>query len=417
MVETLVFVIPKFTDHTEERGSSFCADAQTTESRINVYPQWYLKIFPQGDKSGNDVIVETNDDETTDKKKTVVASTAMGKQHVSVHLKCIDVEDDHVYVRTEFSLNSHIQRSCRCVDYGVSKQDYWAVSDFVERQRLLEPSNKLLSDEGTMVIHVRIEWLGDSFWRPRKEMEEAEETLTRLSRNLPWSDVTFSVGGKLFRAHKCILAVNAPGLLLDMKGTDGPFELDGVDVSAFECVLAASYNQTLPHDLRQSSVQAISSLLRVANRFDCKRLKHLVENIAVESIIEAINAADFLPVADSFSCALLEEAAMDEIARAPHVVFSSKGWDLVKKSEHLMMKVIRAGYCKPTEQERTSGVADHMTVGSLRSRLEERGFDVDGTREMLVKQLKTSMDENPSDAEEIQQPDNIFSVRRDESDY
>jgi hypothetical protein len=187
--------------------------------------------------------------------------------------------------------------------------------------------------------------------------------------------------------------------------------------SAFECVLAASYNQTLPHDLRQSSVQAITSLLRVANRFDCKRLKHLVENIAVESIIEAINAADFLPVADSLSCALLEEAAMDEIARAPHVVFSSKGWDLVKKSEHLMMKVIRAGYCKPTLQERTSGVVDHMPVGSLRSRLEKRGFDVDGTREMLVKQLKTSMDENPSDAEETHQPDNIFSVRRDEFDY
>jgi hypothetical protein len=211
MVDTLIFEIPKFIDLTKERGSSYSTGNQNTDSGNVSGPLWSLEIFPHGDKAGNDFIVETNDDEKTN-KKVAVASTAMGKQHVSVHLLCNNIHDDQFYARTELLLNSHIQRSCRRIGYGYSMPEDWVVSDFVERQQLLEPSNKLLSDEGTMVIHVRIERLEDKVWRPKKEMEEAEITMTRLSRSLPWSDVAFSVGGKLFRAHKCILAVNAPGL-------------------------------------------------------------------------------------------------------------------------------------------------------------------------------------------------------------
>jgi hypothetical protein len=98
-------------------------------------------------------------------------------------------------------------------------------------------------------------------------------------------------------------------------------ELPEVDPRAFENLLfrvAYSYDGSLPRPFR--TFDAVKSLLIAADRFECTSLKLYVAHCAADKILRGTNAADFLLLADSISCAYLKEAALDEIAFVPEVV-------------------------------------------------------------------------------------------------
>jgi BTB/POZ domain len=216
-----------------------------------------------------------------------------------------------------------------------------------------------------------------------------------------WTDIAFAVAGRNFKAHRCILAQHAPALLRLAENNDESEEdsssdttakttmiaLPDVDPHAFENLLSFSYDGALPHPFH--TFHAVKSLLMVADRFECTSLKLYVEHCEAGRVLCGTNAADFLLLADSLSCAYLKEAALDEIAFVPEAVFRSDGWTRVMQSERLMMEIIRARYCEPTVEDKKNR-ADCLPVDTLRYHLAVKGLDVDGSRETLVKRFKAA---------------------------
>jgi hypothetical protein len=301
--------------------------------------------------------------------------------------------------------------------------------------------NKSLAvDDGTLVITVHFKLLSSSSaddkaavaascWKPAKIVPHP--TLSRLRTDRTWADIAFSVvddnadgGGrrKFLYAHRNILALHAPALLRlaiaatttnessnssndrvireeeeeeedacsGTSSTTTIIELPDqvVDPLALENLLAYIYDGSLPH--RCDTYDSARALLLAADRFECTSLKLYVESYMAEEILNHANAADFLLLADALSCPLLKEAVFDEIAFVPSAVFNTEGWTTrVLKCERLVMEVMTARYCEPTEDERQRHV-ECLSVNTLRYRLVKQGLDVDGSRETLVKRFKTA---------------------------
>jgi BTB/POZ domain len=261
---------------------------------------------------------------------------------------------------------------------------------------------------GTLIITVHFKLLaaGDSttitterVWKPSKI--SPHPTLTKMRTDSTWTDIAFAVAGRSFKAHRSILAQHAPALMRlaekneedssDTKKT--MIELPDVDPLAFAYLLAYCYDGSLPRPFR--TFDKVNSLLIAADRFECTSLKLYVEHYAAENVLRGTNAADFLLLADSMSCAFLKEAALGEIAFVPEAVFRSDGWTRVMKSERLMMEVMRARYCEPTKEDKKRR-AECMSVDTLRYQLEARRLDVDGSRETLVKRFKAASNSRTS---------------------
>jgi BTB/POZ domain len=258
----------------------------------------------------------------------------------------------------------------------------------------------------TLIITVQFKLLaaGDSttttepVWKRNKILPHP--TLTKMRTDSTWTDIAFAVAGRNFKAHRCILALHAPALLrlaennkvkeedsCDTTTTTTMIALPDVDPLAFAYLLAYCYDGSLPRPVR--TFDAVKSLLIAADRFECTSVKLYVEHYAVENVLHWADAADFLLLADSISCAYLKEAALDEIAFVPEAVFQSDGWTRVMQSERLVMEVMRASYCEPTVEDKKRR-AECMSVDTLRCHLAAKDLDVDGSRETLVKRFKAA---------------------------
>jgi BTB/POZ domain len=255
---------------------------------------------------------------------------------------------------------------------------------------------------GTLIftVHFKLLAAGDSnIWKPSKI--SPHPTLSKMRTDLMFSDIAFAVARRTFKAHRIILAQHAPALLRlaennEVEEADSSdtttttttvIEVPDVDPLVFENLLAYCYDGCLPHPI--SRFDTVKSLLIAADRFECTSLKLYVEHCEAGRVLCGTNAADFLLLADSLSCAYLKEAALDEIAFVPEAVFRSDGWTRVMQSERLMMEIIRARYCEPTVEDKKNR-ADCLPVDTLRYHLAVKGLDVDGSRETLVKRFKAA---------------------------
>jgi hypothetical protein len=161
-------------------------------------------------------------------------------------------------------------------------------------------------------------------------------------------------------------------------------------------------------------------LLLAGNRFGCSHLKLYAESIIVEKYICLYNASEYLPLADSHSCALLKEIAMDIISNNPQQAMETPNWYMVEESSRLLTElllyynkkqkqqlnnsIITTAITTSSSSQSDSGTNDNdnntnnqerdynnylnnLDVTSLRCRLEEFNLICDGSREMLIKRL------------------------------
>nr|CAB3482512.1 unnamed protein product [Digitaria exilis] len=111
-----------------------------------------------------------------------------------------------------------------------------------------------------------------------------------LAKVLPTTDVTFSVGGELFHAHKAILCMRSPVFMEDLCGSPrwATIGVDGMEPDVFEALLHYVYTDTLPGDTEEDesddddasqtmTMTATRSLLVEADRYGMDELKRLVD--------------------------------------------------------------------------------------------------------------------------------------------
>jgi hypothetical protein len=267
-------------------------------------------------------------------------------------------------------------------------------------------------DFGTFTIDVDLQVVTESdlqvvtespkkVWFPRSTELRKNEFLIQLYNSVDITgDVAFTVGTMEFRAHKCILALEAKALYelieveesssssssspsssfsstvttVEADGRNDDYDdddddddeskstkilvmkvvlTDGVEEAAFGSMLECIYTGKKPSFSIFSSNKTITSLksiLATADRFGCSGLKLYAESLLVELLSTSNpmsssamnNTVELLLFADSFSCALLKEECMDAYSHNPTVVMKEdeSSWTKLQKSSKLLSELL-----------------------------------------------------------------------------
>ncbi|XP_002444068.2 BTB/POZ and MATH domain-containing protein 2 [Sorghum bicolor] len=143
------------------------------------------------------------------------------------------------------------------------------------------------------------------------------------------ADVTFSVDGELFPAHKIVLAMRSrvfkAQLYGEMKesvaGAAQPIEISAMTADTFRALLRYIYTDASPassivdqqdeeEDGSHGNTTKVWELLTAADRYSVERLKLICERILCKRI-DVDNVADTLGLADRHHCGTLKDACID----------------------------------------------------------------------------------------------------------
>ena len=138
-------------------------------------------------------------------------------------------------------------------------------------------------------------------------------------------------------------------------------------------------------DLKQNAKDIIDA----CNKYGVVGLKLEAEAYYVNSTaITVDNMMDNLLYADSKYCALLKEAVIDFAIENGQDIIGKVSFDNVPGS--MMTDLLTAVTRKEKKKSANSGEDDlnTMRVSELRKKLDEKGLDVDGSREAMIARLK-----------------------------
>jgi hypothetical protein len=392
-IAKMEFHIHDFSNREEKRGEYFYTGI------INAHGHpWKLRIYPRG-----------HDESSTD------------AEYVSVflHFAGENTKTDPVVAKAMIRTKTD---NSKLPKYEYSKEEGimgFGCPDFSEREDIIKND---CNDAGTLTITVELQVATEkkSVWFP--QLTYCDNIGTQLYRSTEMLDVAFIVGAskKEFTAHKIVLAVRARDLyelVVTEEESSSPTSssitpteiiLKDVNESAFDTMMEFIYTGKVPtfdtsSSSSISSIDIVKSILITANRFGVMELKLYMESIIVEKqFLIPTTVSGLLLFADSYSCALLKEAAMNMyIADSITVIESSKDdWIKLQESSKLLTELLvyatsgRKKYSSVVDDDDdddgngTIDDADDFDVTSLRERLQNVNLDVDGSREILVERWK-----------------------------
>ncbi|CAN6250221.1 unnamed protein product [Urochloa humidicola] len=173
------------------------------------------------------------------------------------------------------------------------------------------------------------------------------QDLTHMLKNGEGADVTFSVGGQLFPAHRCMLAARSmvfkAELFGEMKEKDAQcIKVDDMEPTVFEALLHFVYTDSLPDDCTaDNSNVEMQHLLVAADRYGLDRLRIMCEAKLCQDI-DVQTVATTLVLAEQHHCAQLKDACLGFIASRNLLgaVMKTDGFKHLITSCPLIMKYI-----------------------------------------------------------------------------
>jgi BTB/POZ domain len=373
-VETLRFRLNDVAGRPEARGQSIYLPIQSAHG----LHCWALKICVRG-----------SDD------------SSINREYLSVYLVLKDPPG--VTVETDFTIKTAfktVQTHRRT--FSTKLEDphpAFGYHNFIAREALLNAVPSVwLQQDGSLTIDVDLRvYQTKPVWYPTRDDSFTMPLMVMSSFSLS-TMVTFMVGNVEFCLHRHFLADGAPALLelIDEPTTGQTVHLtDDVDADIFESIVLYictgdcwwSPKSSLDGADEAFFVDAgvAKKTLTLADRYGCTGLKLLVESVMVDQILDASNATEMLLLGDSLNCALLKEAAINQILASKDAVRSLPGWELLVESNLLIEELLdKARGMQSSETEATA----KLSVGELRDQLLTRGATtVDGSREVLVQRL------------------------------
>jgi len=202
-----------------------------------------------------------------------------------------------------------------------------------------------------------------------------------------------------FHAHRVILQDGAPFLAeLSKAGSSGEgittVSITGVTQDVFNHVLFYAYGGNITEDDMKTNTKDI---INAADKYGTVGLKLEAEEYYTKTTtLDINNVLDNLLYADSKNLALLKEAVMDFILAngddvMDKVSFSNVLGDIVKD---LLAAVARGKAKSSSSSSRDTDNYNNMRVATLRKMLEEKGLEVDGSRESMIALLKESTNQD-----------------------
>ena len=374
-IQTMEFRINDFASHNQVRGKPI-----KTPSIRAFGHDWILRVFPRGSPSSREdfeyvscFLLYVGDNDVDDEPSTMLSFRCKDTKRATDEL--------HVF----------------CKDCNNGDKRLWGYQNFLKRTDVLE---NYLDEDGTLVIEVDIQIAEErkNIWYPDPLQEEP--SLVKLYHtHESTSDITFDVDGKEFHAHKSILSVRAETLFELTNDDDNGRSRDGkivtiisTEADIFEQILEYVYTVKTP-EIKNEGVAI--KLLVAADRFGCTDLKLYIESTIVDKFLNATNAAKWLLLSDSHSCALLKEASMRlHVSDANTVMESKDDWSRVVESNRLLEELFKSNSIISS----SNAVVDieNLDVTTLREKLVYANLEIDGCRNILIERLKRYQESSSS---------------------
>ncbi|PNT61888.1 hypothetical protein BRADI_5g22356v3 [Brachypodium distachyon] len=230
-------------------------------------------------------------------------------------------------VRTKFTLNMSYKEGKEVANFGAlehtfsPESDNWGYPDFVKKVKL-KPSPDINS--GCLMIRcvLIVIVIREPHKRVRLEAPDSnlKDHLRQMWKDGQGADVTFSVGGQMFNAHRCLLAARSPVFKAELFGPMKEKELqciqiDDIEPAIFEALLHFVYTDSMPDDERskEDMTSKLQHLLVVADRYGLDKLRVLCESKLCENM-EVETVATTLVLAEQHHCKDLQEACLEFMA-------------------------------------------------------------------------------------------------------
>ena len=345
--------------------------------------QWLLVVYP----SGSSIAEEGN---------VSVYLYHLSKEAITIRfeIKVIDkfgkarkhLSSKHAYTANEGNLGWH---------------------NFANRSDILDKSKNILDDNGTLTVVVSMEVEPTTAFVPKNPLAKM---MREKFHDQNTADVCFEVSnpegkddddGKNkraktttpFYAHSFILETCAPMLaaICESNESGGVVTacVDDIKPAIFQHLLSYVYGRTIPEEELKAHAKDI---IDAADKYSIVNLKLAAEAAYVQSTkITFDNAMDNLLYADSRNCALLKEAVMDFLAdnhreAAARISFTDC-------PGHLMKDLLIAFSGKNSKVDANGTNVDDdlstLSVTALRRKLDEKGLEVDGSREAMIESIKS----------------------------
>lgn len=221
-----------------------------------------------------------------------------------------------------------------------------------------------------------------------------EENMRSESQIEPKPNISLST----FPAHRFILqrCSTTLGELCELARaeTSSPIQITGVSPDIFRLLLFYMYGGQVTNDtLETHAIEIIDA----ADKYGITTLKLEAESCYVAATpISTNNVLELLLYADSKNCALLKEVVTDFIVENASEVLTKVSLKDVPAGLYsdLLAAVVRGGEESKNNVNSTSSIDElntmrTMRIGDLRRQAHERGFDVDGSREVLIDVLSS----------------------------
>uniref|UniRef100_A0A453D0J3 BTB domain-containing protein n=2 Tax=Aegilops tauschii TaxID=37682 RepID=A0A453D0J3_AEGTS len=197
-------------------------------------------------------------------------------------------------------------------DFGYSK--------FVEKSRLLKSSSSK-ANNGYFIIRCVLTVIRE----PRTEVKRnllvvpqpnLQDHLHQMWKEGQGADVTFSVSGQLFSAHRYLLAARSPVFKAELFGSMKESVVESIKIydvepPIFEALLHFIYTDSVKDDGdNKDETEKMQHLLVAADRYGLERLRIMCEDRLCDSI-EVETVATTLVLAEQHHCGDLKKACIE----------------------------------------------------------------------------------------------------------
>nr|XP_036674570.1 protein roadkill isoform X3 [Drosophila suzukii] len=276
------------------------------------------------------------------------------KDYLSLYLLLVSCNKSEVRAKFKFSILNAKREETKAMEsqrYSlpfVQGKD-WGFKKFIRRDFLLDEANGLLPED-KLTIFCEVSVVADSvnisgqsnivqFKVPECKLSE---DLGNLFDNEKFSDVTLSVGGREFQAHKAILAARSDVFAAMFEHEMEERKLNRVAITDVDHEVLKEMLRFIYTGKAPNLEKMADDLLAAADKYALEKLKVMCEealcvNLSVET------AAETLILADLHSADQLKAQTIDFINTHATDVMETSGWqNMITTHSHLIAEAFRA---------------------------------------------------------------------------
>jgi speckle-type POZ protein len=322
-----IWVIENFSFCREDNGEALRSSVFASGQDDNM--KWCLRVNPKG-----------LDEDSRD--------------YLSLYLLLVSGNKSEVRSKFKFSILNNKGEERKAMEsqraYRFVQGKDWGFKKFIRRDFLMDESNGLLPDD-KLTILCRVSVVADPvstsgtyFSSPTPKVPEPtlHTDLGELLKSGLFSDVVLSVGSRLFKGHKVILAARSPvfSAMFEHEMTEsrkGEVEITDVSEDVMAEMLQFIYTGTCTNLTTMAD-----DLLAAADKYALERLKVMCEE-ALCNNLSVENSSETLILADMHSAQQLKAITIEYINSYASEVTETPGWTtLVQQHPNLVAEAFKA---------------------------------------------------------------------------